>query len=111
MTCAGMSYNSILFIVGLHDQPVQIPIDAPGLAGVFIPPDSIVSDQNSVSTSKSWSPDTTFKLDCGYHLRVIYENINEESHDCMEKEPSALACDIANPFPPDLWGCVHGFSY
>ena len=23
----------------------------------------------------------------------------------------ALACDIANPFPPDLWGYVHGFSY
>ena len=22
-----------------------------------------------------------------------------------------LACDIANPFPPDLWGYVHGFSY
>ena len=30
--------------------------------------DSIV--QSSVSTSKSWSPGTTFELDCGYHLRV-----------------------------------------
>ena len=50
------SYDSILLIVGLHDEPVQIPIDAPGLAEVFIPPDSIVSDQDSVSTSKSWSP-------------------------------------------------------
>ena len=29
----------------------------------------------------------------------------------MQKKPSALACDIANPFPPDLWGYVHGFSY
>ena len=67
------SYDSILFIGGLHDQPVQIPIDAPGLAGVFIPPDSIISDQNSVSTSKSWSPDTTFERDRGCHLRVFHE--------------------------------------
>ena len=29
----------------------------------------------------------------------------------MQKEPSALACDIANPFPPDLWGYVHGFGH
>ena len=29
----------------------------------------------------------------------------------MQKEPSALACDIANPFSPDLWGYVHGFGY
>ena len=29
----------------------------------------------------------------------------------MQKEPSALACDIANLFPPDLWGYAHGFSY
>ena len=29
----------------------------------------------------------------------------------MQKEPSARACDIANPFPPDLWGYVYGFSY
>ena len=29
----------------------------------------------------------------------------------MQKEPSALACDIANPFPPDLWGYVHGFVH
>ena len=44
MTCAKMSYDSILFIVGLRDQPVQIPIDAPRLAEVFIPPYLIVSD-------------------------------------------------------------------
>ena len=31
MTCAGTSYNSILLIVGLNDQPVQIPIDEPCL--------------------------------------------------------------------------------
>ena len=29
----------------------------------------------------------------------------------MQKQPSVLACDIANPFPPDLWGYVHGFGY
>ena len=33
-------------------------------------------------------PGTTFELDCGYHLRVFYEGIHE-SHDCMQKEPSA----------------------
>ena len=42
------SYNSMLFIVGLHDEPVQIPIDAPWL------PNSI--DWDSVLTSKFWSP-------------------------------------------------------
>ena len=60
------SYDSIFFIVDLHDKPVQIPINTPGLAGVFIPPDLIVSDQDSVSISKSWSPGTTFELECGY---------------------------------------------
>ena len=71
-----MSYKSILLIVGLHNQPVQISIDAPGRAGIFIPSDSIVSDQDSVSTSKSWSPGTTFELDCGYHPRVSCKDIN-----------------------------------
>ena len=66
MTCAGTSYDLILLIVGLHDKPVQIPIDVPGLVGVFIPPDLIVSDQDLVSTSKYWSPDTTFELDRDY---------------------------------------------
>ena len=76
MTCAGTSYDSILLIVGLHNLPVQISIDAPGHAGVFIPPNLMVSDQDSVSTSKSRSPGTTFELNCGYHLRVSCKDIN-----------------------------------
>ena len=32
------------------------------------------------------------------------------SHDCIQKEPLALACNIANPFPLDLWGYVHGLA-
>ena len=28
----------------------------------------------------------------------------------MQKEPSALTCEIANPFPPDLWGYVYGLA-
>ena len=47
------SYNSILFIVGLHNKPVQIFIDAPRL------PDSI--DWDSFLTSKSWSPRYHFR--------------------------------------------------
>ena len=38
--------------------------------------DSIISNQNSVSTSKSWSPGTTFELDCGYNLCISCKNIN-----------------------------------
>ena len=28
----------------------------------------------------------------------------------MQKKPLALTCEIANPFPPDLWGYVHGLA-
>ena len=63
--------------------------------GGLYPPRLNVSDWNLVLTSKSWSPSVPLS----------------ESHDCMQKEPSALACDIANPFPPDLWGYMHGFGY
>ena len=71
MTCAETSYDLIIFIVSSCDQQVQIPIDAPGLVEVFILFDSIISNQYLVFTSKSWSPDTIFKRDCGYHLRVF----------------------------------------
>ena len=61
MTCVGISYNLILLIIGLHDQPVQISINVSGLAGVCIPPNSIVSNQDSVFTCKSWSPQYHFR--------------------------------------------------
>ena len=90
------SYDSIFFIVGLHDEPMQIPIKASGLAGVFISPDLIVSDQDFVSTSKSWSPGTTFELDCGYNLRVSCKDINSRP----DYLPTKLC--MADLFPPNL---------
>ena len=76
MTCARTSYDLILLIVGLHNQQVQIPINVPERVGVFIYPDSIINDQDSVSTFKSWSPGTTSELDCSYNQRISCKNIN-----------------------------------
>ena len=52
----------------------QKTINVPGLAGVCILPNSIVSDQDSVSTSKFWFLQYYFELNCGYHPHVFYEN-------------------------------------
>ena len=62
------SYNSILVIVNwlikmVHYEPVKVTIDAPGLIEVIINvvvrhhnlPDSIVTHQESLFTSKFWS--------------------------------------------------------
>ena len=64
----GDSYNSILVIVDwltkmVHYKPVQITLDAPGLAEIIIDmlvhhhglSDSIITDQGSLFTSKFWS--------------------------------------------------------
>ena len=64
----GNSYDSILVIVDLltkmvHYEPVKVTIDAPGLAEGIINvvvqhhglPDSIISDQGAIFTSKFWS--------------------------------------------------------
>ena len=64
----GDSYDSILVIVDrltkmVHYEPVKVTIDAPGLAEVIIDvvvrhhglPDSIISDQRAIFTSKFWS--------------------------------------------------------
>ena len=64
----GDSYNSILVIVYrltkiVYYEPVKVIIDAPGLAEVIINvvvrhhglPDSIITDQGSLFTSKFWS--------------------------------------------------------
>ena len=81
------------------------------LAEVFTPLNSMSATKTQSSPPSFGPPGTIFELDCNYYLCVFYENINWESHDCMQKEPSVLACDIANPFPPYLWGYVHGFGY
>ena len=64
----GDSYNSILVIVNwltkmVYYKPVKVTIDTPGLAEVIINvvvrhhglPDSIITDQRSLFTSKFWS--------------------------------------------------------
>ena len=56
----------------LRDKPVQMT-DTPGLAEVFIPLDSMSATETQSSPPSSGPPDTTFELDCGYHLRVFYE--------------------------------------
>ena len=76
MTCTEISYDLIFLIVNLYNLPVRIPINTFGLVEVFISLDSIISNQNLVSISKSWSSGTTFKLDYGYHLRASYKYIN-----------------------------------
>ena len=81
------NYDSILIVDRLkkilRDEPVQIPIDAPGLAEVFIPLDSRSTTETQSSPLSSGPPGTTFELDCGYHLRICFEDIEWESHDCM----------------------------
>ena len=73
--------------------------------------------------------DPTSRLNCprlrlSLHLQVLvppvplssstavttYASSMRASRNLM-KEPSALACDISNPFPPDLWGYVYGFGH
>ena len=71
------SYDSILIVVDrltkmVYSEPVQIPINAPRL------PDSIVSDKDSVFTSKFWSPRYQFRARLRLHdfeliARVSYE--------------------------------------
>ena len=63
MTCTRTSYNSIFFIVGLHDQPVQIPIDATELVGVFIPSDSMSATETQFPPPSPSPPATAFELD------------------------------------------------
>ena len=69
------SYDSILLIVGLRNQPVQIKIDA------------------------SWLS----RLDCqqlklSLHLQVLVPSVPLLSSITV----TTLACNIVNPFPPDL---------
>ncbi len=64
----GETYDSILVIIDrltkmVHYKPIKVTIDVPGLAEIIIEvvmrnhglPDSIVSDQDLVFTSKFWS--------------------------------------------------------
>ena len=123
------NYDSILVVDRLkkilRDEPVQIPIDAPGLAEVFIPFDSRSATKTHSSPS-SGARDTTFRFGYGY---TPLRSTAVAAHTSLTKKISALApdsirnlmtacrknlphwLDIANPFPPDLLGYVHEFSY
>ena len=65
----------------IHNKLMQITIDTPGFAKVFINlvarhhnlPDLIVSNWDSVFTFKFWFSGTNFELNCGYHQRVPYK--------------------------------------
>ena len=69
----------------VHYKPVQITINAPGLAEVFIdlvvrhgpprPPRLNCTSRLSCHLKVLIPPGTTFKLDCSYYLCVFYENI------------------------------------
>ena len=85
----GVSYNPILVLGDrlkkmLRDEPMQIN-DAPGLAKVFI--DLIV--RHSDFPTRCQRPRLSL------HLQVLVPSISLSSS-------TTLACDIANPIPPDL---------
>ena len=107
----GISYNSIFAIVGLYNKPVQILIDALGLAEVFIPLDLMSATKTQSSPASSSFPGITFKSNRGYHLRIFHERKEQFRIEYMQIEPSALAYNIVNLFLPDLRGYVHGFNY
>ena len=68
------SYNLILLIVGLHNQPVQIRIDASRLSRL-----------------------NCQQLRLSLHLQVLVPPVPLLSLITVK----TLACDIASPFPPD----------
>ena len=70
-------------------------------------PTQLSATKTQSSPPSSGPPSTTFELNCGYHLRIFYEDIKWESYDYI----ISTGLDIANPFPPDLSGYVHGFIY
>ena len=72
------------------------------LAEIFIPLNSMSVIKTRSASPSSSPPGTFLEHERAYHPHVFYEDIEWESHDCMMKEPSTLAYDIANPFPPDL---------
>ena len=87
-----ISYDLILVIVGLYDEPVQISIDVPGLAEVFIPLDSLSATKTQSSSASSGSSGTTFEPDRGYHLYVFHE-----------KEHQFRRLHVERTFSAGLW--------
>ena len=81
------NYNSILVVDRLkkilRNKPVQIPIDIPGLTEDFIHLDLRSATETQSLPPSSGAPGIIFELDCGYYLRIFYENIKWEYHNCM----------------------------
>ena len=105
MTCVGKSYDFIFFIVGLHDQLVQIPIDTPGLAKVFIPLDLILTSKSQFSPPSFVPlPSLTEVTANAFLTKKIPALILDSMRNPMTayKKNLVHGLDIANPFPPDL---------
>ena len=73
----------------------------PGLRGSLSQLIQLSAFKTEFSLPSPGSSGTTFESD----------HINQESYNCIQKKPSVLVCDIANPFLADLWGYAHGFNY
>ena len=104
------SYDSIFLIVGLHDQPVQIKIDASRLLQldhqqlrlslyfqVLVPPIPLPSSIAVIAhTSPSYWP--PFQIQLGISWLHAKKTFSAGLWHC-------------NPFLPDLWSYVQGFGY
>ena len=115
------NYDSIIVVDRLkkilRDELVQIPIDALGLAEVFIPLDLRSATKTHSSPPSSGTRGTTFRLGCGYtpssstavaaHTSptkkisaLVPDSIRNLMTACRKNFPHGL--DIANLSPPDL---------
>ena len=105
----GTSYNLILVIVGLNNEPVQISRCTQAARDNFrrcnpIPLSPRLSVRDLVFTSKFWSPRYCFQVWLrSPPIRLLQKHWIEISW--------LHRLDIANLFLPDLWGYMHGFSY
>ena len=105
----GTSYDSIFLIVGLHDEQVQISWCTQTVRNNFSHCNSMpqflkISNKDSVFASKFWS-----------FLYHYWAWLRSSSMRLLRKHWIEISwlngLDIANLFPPNLLGYMHGFSY
>ena len=83
------SYNSIFVVIDrltkmVYYEPMQITIDAPALGAGYTPLGSLHASPTRETLSSIPDPSSNLKT---------------------------FRTDLANPFLPNPWGYVHGFSY
>ena len=122
------NYNPIYVIDRLkkmlRDEPVQISQCTRAGGDKFrrfnsISRSSRLSEETRSLPPSSGSPGTTFRLGCDYtpssstvltthtsSMKILNGNLMIT---CHKNLPHGL--DLANPFPPDLWGYAYGFNY